>query len=60
MRDFMSDSGQLAQTGIGTVVIGGTAYYIGGWMVLAAAVLVITGVVLLRLKFRPGRGVGER
>jgi len=55
----MSDNGQLAQTGIGTVVIGGTAYYIGGWMIAAAATLVVAGALLIRLRFRRGRSVGE-
>lgn len=55
----MSDNGQLAQTGLGTVIVGGTAYYIGGWMVAAAAALVIIGAVLVRTRFRRGRGVGE-
>ncbi|WHM30159.1 hypothetical protein OH540_09005 [Streptomyces sp. BPPL-273] len=55
----MSDNGQLAQTGLGTVVIGGTAYYIGGWMIAAAAALVIAGTLLIRLRFRTGRDVGE-
>ena len=55
----MSDNGQLAQTGLGTVVIGGTAYYVGGWMIAAAAAIVIVGVVLVRLRFRRGRDVGE-
>lgn len=56
----MSDNGQLAQTGLGTIVVGGTAYYVGGWMIAAAAVLVIAGVVLVRLRFRHGRDAGER
>ncbi|HTE57017.1 MAG TPA: hypothetical protein VK698_39460 [Kofleriaceae bacterium] len=56
----MSDHGQLAHTGIGTVVIGGTAYYIGGWMILAALLLVATGTLLIRLRFRRGRTVGEK
>lgn len=55
----MSEHGQLAHTGIGTVVIGGTAYYIGGWMILAAVLLVLTGTLLIRLGFRRGRTIGE-
>lgn len=55
----MSDNGQLAQTGMGTVVIGGTAYYVGGWMIVAAATLVIVGTLMIRLRFRRGRAVGE-
>lgn len=55
----MSDNGQLAQTGMGTVVIGGTAYYVGGWMIAAAAALVIVGTLMIRLRFRRGRTVGE-
>jgi hypothetical protein len=55
----MSDNGQLAQTGLGTVVVGGTAYYVGGWMITAAAVLVVAGALLVRMRFRRGRGVGE-
>ncbi|MFD8771473.1 hypothetical protein [Streptomyces sp. NPDC059916] len=55
----MSDHGQLAQTGIGTVVIGGTAYYVGGWMIAAAAAAVILGAACIRLGFRRGRSVGE-
>ncbi|MFE6903771.1 hypothetical protein ACFVFJ_44300 [Streptomyces sp. NPDC057717] len=56
----MSDHGQLAQTGIGTVVIGGTAYYVGGWMIAAALGLVVAGTLLIRLRFRRGRGVGDQ
>lgn len=55
----MSDHGQLAQTGIGTVVVGGTAYYVGGWMIAAAALLVVVGAVLVRFRFRRGRDIGE-
>ncbi|EFL31804.1 predicted protein [Streptomyces viridochromogenes DSM 40736] len=55
----MSDNAQLAQTGLGTVVIGGTAYYVGGWMIAAAAAAVIAGVVLIRFGFRRGRSVGD-
>ncbi|MFZ3569449.1 hypothetical protein ACNYS0_21085 [Streptomyces sp. BH034] len=56
----MSDNSQLAQTGIGTVVIGGTAYYVGGWMIAAAAAAVILGVVCIRLGFRRNRRIGQR
>lgn len=56
----MSDNGQLAQTGLGTVVVGGTAYYVGGWMIAAAAALVVMGAILVRVRFRRGRGAGER
>lgn len=55
----MSENGQLAQTGIGTVVIGGTAYYVGGWMIAAALGLVLAGALLIRLRFRRGRSMGE-
>jgi hypothetical protein len=55
----VSEGGQLAQTGIGTVVIGGTAYYVGGWMIAAAAAMVVVGAMLVRLRFRRGRDVGE-
>lgn len=55
----MSGHAQLAQTGIPTLVVGGVAYPIGGWMALAAVLLVGTGMVCLRFRFRRNLAAGQ-
>ena len=56
----MSDYGQLAQTGVGALVIGGTTFYVGSWMLGAAAAALLLGVGLIRFRFRADRAVGEK
>jgi hypothetical protein len=55
----MSGSAQLAQTGVPTLIVGGVAYPIGGWMALAAVLLLGIGLVCLRFRFRPGLSAGQ-
>lgn len=55
----MSGHAQLAQTGLPTLVIGGAAYPIGGWMALVA-VLVLGGMLLtIKFGFRRNLDVGQ-
>lgn len=55
----MSGNAQLAQTGIPTLVVGGVAYPIGGWMALAAVLLLGVGLLCFRFRFRPGLAAGQ-
>ncbi|MFJ4472305.1 hypothetical protein ACIP2X_33120 [Streptomyces sp. NPDC089424] len=48
----MSGHGQLAQTGAPVLVVGGTAYPIGGWMLALAAALVCLGLLTARFGYR--------
>lgn len=56
----MSGNAQLAQTGVPTLIIGGAAYPIGGWMALAAVLLLGVGLLCLRFRFRPGLTAGQQ
>jgi murein endopeptidase len=55
----MSGHAQLAQTGVPTLVVGGIAYPVGGWMALAAVLLVGLGLVFFRFRFRPNLAAGQ-
>lgn len=55
----MSGHAQLAQTGAPVLVIGGTAYPIGGWMLAAAAAMVALGLCFVRFGFRRKLAAGE-
>ncbi|MCX4799577.1 hypothetical protein OG497_37620 [Streptomyces sp. NBC_01242] len=55
----MSGNAQLAQTGIPTLVIGGVAYPLGGWMAVAAVAVLAGALLVLRFRFRPDLAVGE-
>lgn len=48
----MSGHGQLAQTGVPAVVIGGITYPLGGWMLAAAVALVLGTVLAVRFRYR--------
>nr|WTB35270.1 hypothetical protein OG781_42595 [Streptomyces sp. NBC_00830] len=58
MSDY--DGMQLAKTGIGAITIGGVSYSLGGWMIGMAAVLVVVGAALVRLRFRPSKDASQK
>lgn len=58
MSDY--DGMQLAKTGIGAITIGGVSYSLGGWMIGIAAVLVVVGAALVRLRFRPRKDADQK
>jgi hypothetical protein len=55
----VSGNAQLAQTGVPTLVVGGVAYPVGGWMAVAAVLVLAVGLVCLRFRFRPGLSAGQ-
>lgn len=57
----MSDHAQLARTGTaaGAIVVG-TTVITGWWLLAAAAGLIATGAIIVRLGFRRGRTAGQR
>lgn len=57
MSDY--DGGQLAKTGLGAITIGGVSYSLGGWMLGAAAALIVMGAVVIRLRFRSRKDAGN-
>lgn len=48
----MSGNAQLAQTGLPTLVIGGVAYPVGGWMALAAVAVLLGALLVFKFGFR--------
>ncbi|WP_159039666.1 hypothetical protein [Streptomyces sp. TP-A0356] len=55
----MSGHGQLAQTGMPAIVIGGITYPLGGWMVAAAVAVVVGAILVARFRYRPGLEAGQ-
>jgi hypothetical protein len=55
----MSGHGQLAQTGMPAVVIGGITYPLGGWMLAAALAVVLGAVLMVRFRYRRGMDAGQ-
>jgi len=55
----MSGNGQLAQTGVPVIVVGGAAYPIGGWMLAVAAALVCVGLLTIRFGYRRGLSASQ-
>ncbi|MFD7506870.1 hypothetical protein [Streptomyces sp. NPDC059850] len=55
----MSGNGQLAQTGVPVIVVGGAAYPIGGWMLAVAAALVCVGLLTIRFGYRRGLAASQ-
>lgn len=55
----MSGHGQLAQTGMPAIVIGGITYPLGGWMVAAAVAVVVGTVLVVRFRYRRGLAAGQ-
>lgn len=55
----MSGHGQLAQTGMPAIVIGGITYPLGGWMVAAAVAVVLGAILVVRFRFRTGLAAGQ-
>ncbi|MEU9465833.1 hypothetical protein AB0D78_04105 [Streptomyces avermitilis] len=55
----MSGNGQLAQTGMPAVVIGGITYPLGGWMLAAAVAVVLGAILVVRFRYRRGVTAGQ-
>ncbi|MFE4997711.1 hypothetical protein ACFRH4_41560 [Streptomyces mirabilis] len=55
----MSGHGQLAQTGMPAIVIGGITYPLGGWMVAAAVAVVLGAILVVRFRYRTGLTAGQ-
>ncbi|WP_333737343.1 hypothetical protein [Streptomyces sp. IBSBF 2806] len=55
----MSGHGQLAQTGMPAIVIGGITYPLGGWMVAAAVAMVLGAILVVRFRYRSGLTAGQ-
>ncbi|MCQ9130286.1 hypothetical protein [Streptomyces hilarionis] len=55
----MSGHGQLAQTGMPAIVIGGITYPLGGWMVAAAVAVVLGAILVVRFRYRSGLTAGQ-
>ncbi len=55
----MSGHGQLAQTGMPAVVIGGITYPLGGWMLAAAVAVVLGAILVVRFRYRRGLEAGH-